>query len=99
MLAHVLRFAGQRAYTPYTSYGHSPVYALREAFNRLVEDNTDNLGVQMLASQALGFLHGPAPMFEDACTSCFFGQLCKLNFVRLKVLEGLPADHLRPRIV
>ena len=70
MLAHVLKFAGRRQYTPYQSYGRSPIYALREAFTMLFhEDMGDNLAAPMLASHGFGFLVHPSPMFEDACTS------------------------------
>ncbi|KZV61014.1 hypothetical protein PENSPDRAFT_759694 [Peniophora sp. CONT] len=70
MFAHVVKYAGQRAYTPYTPYGHSPIYALREAFNRLFADNAVNLGAQLPASNALGFLNQTSRMFEDACSRC-----------------------------
>lgn len=70
-LAHVLHFAGKRVYTPYTSYGHSPMYALREAFNRLFDHGAADLGAVQPATHALGFLNDTSSVFGDACTSYF----------------------------
>ena len=101
MLAHVLKFANQRQYTPYTSYGHSPMYALREAFNRLSEDHfMGNLAAQMPASDALGFLPHPSSMFQDPCMPYIILLWSNLlMFIRFEMLQGLSTGYSRFGIV